>query len=148
MVIPPPARPREIPAHPARGELLHFLRSHAPDLRIRKKLLEDGRRACRGDFTFHGEELVVEAVEAEGLDPDDAVVRRCALLLYRRLGVLMPIDARQGDALERQILTATANGNTELADRLGLELVLFNEGRRRPAAAQQPAVIRSRLEPR
>jgi len=145
VTIPDPPRPRPIPALPSRESLLAFVRAHAPDIRIRKARLEDGRRACWARFTFRGEQLDVEAVEVEGLDPDDAIVRRCAYLLYRRLGIRTWIEAQRGDALEQEIVNARARGNGELADRLGLELVLFNEGRTRPANAG-PMGIRGRFE--
>lgn len=145
VTVPDPPRPRPVPAQPSRDSLLHFVRAHAPDLTIRKKRLEDGRRACRAILTHRGEQLVVEAVEVEGLDPDDAVVRRCAYLLYRRLGIRTQLEEAQSNALEQGILLASVRGNGELADRLGLELVLFNEGRQRPADAR-PMAVRGRFE--
>jgi hypothetical protein len=96
-------------------------------LRIIHAKLPDGRRACGARFSFRGEVLDVEAIESGDVDPDDAIVRRCAWLLYRRIGIRLPVDTARVSELERQVIEAAMRGDTALADKLGLELALLND---------------------
>lgn len=123
------ALPRTVPTWPARSVLLDFVRSHAPDLRIRKAVLEGGRRACGARFTFRGEVVEVEAIATDTLDPDDAIVRRAAWIIYHRLGIPTHLENAKAVRLEQEIMAARLAGDATLADQLGLELVLFNEGK-------------------
>lgn len=116
------------PAQQSREQLLQFIRAHTPDLRIEKQRLDDGRRACLARFSFRGESFEVEAVEADGIVPDDEVVRRVSWLIYRRLGIRTQLDVTARDKREAAIVEATQRGDADLAARLGLELALSNEG--------------------
>lgn len=129
MLAAPPAPKRE-PAWASRDVMIDFVRAHAPDLRIRKVRLDDGKRACFARFTLRGEVLEAEAVESPDLtDPDDAIVRRCSWLIYRRLGIATRLDDADRTRLERDVILARQRGDGEYADKLGLELALMNEGR-------------------
>lgn len=111
----------------SRESLVQFVRACAPDVVIRKARLPDGRRACGARFTFRGEEIIVEAIESDEVkDPDDAIVRRCAWVLRRRLGmpVTSPGTYRH---LELAVLEAAQKGDTATVERLGLELAMSNE---------------------
>lgn len=123
---PPPYRISEVVS---RDALLVWVRSMAPDLRIRVQRLDGGRRAATADFTFRGEELNAEAVESpEFPDPDDVIVRRCAWLLRRRLGIHTGLDVSERRQLEREVIDAKVRGDDATADKLALRLVLMNEG--------------------
>lgn len=129
MMLPPPPERWPIPETPSREVLLEWARANAPDMRITKVRLEGGRRACRADFTFAGERIEVEAVESDELpDPDDAIVRRAAWVIYRRMGVTMPTDDAERERLTAQIVEASLRGDAQLADAIGRELALRNEG--------------------
>lgn len=112
---------------PERGALLEFVRGAAPDLRIMKVRLEDGRRACGARFTFRGESFEVEAIESDGSDPDVDIVRHCAWHIYRRLGKTVALDDGKADQLRRDIVAASIRGDSALADKLGLELAMHND---------------------
>ena len=128
----PPPPHFTIPVNPGRDDLLYWIRSIAPDHRIRKARTEDGRRGCLATFTFRGEEIKVEAIEDENTDPDDAIVRRSAAVLYQRLGIRTHVDEARTSQLEADVVKARLDGNAEQADRLALELALSNEGYSRP----------------
>ena len=129
MTAPAPPLSRE-PAHDlSRDALLYFIRSWASDLRIRKARTDDGRRACYARFSLRGETIDVEAIESPDIpDPDETIVRRCAWLLYRRLGIRSRLDVGNQRKLETELLEAARSGDTATADRIGLELVVANEG--------------------
>ena len=129
MTSPRTELPRTIPTWPARSVLLTFIRAHAPDIRILKARLADGRRACGARFTFRGEAIEVEAIATDALDADDAIVRRAAWVIYHRLGIPTHIENAKAVRLQQEILAARQMGDATLADQLGLELVLFNEGK-------------------
>lgn len=120
--------PRPIPERPSRETLLVWVRSNAPDLRLRRARLADGRLACRADFTFGGEAIVVEAVESEGIaDASDEIVRRCAWLMYRRLGLPVKLEDDRRRQLEMAIVDAERAGQSDVAASLGRELAMAND---------------------
>lgn len=128
-----PKLPKRVPAAASREDLLDFVRSWSPDLRIRNVRLEDGRRACGAKFTFRGEPLLVEVIEsADYPDPDDALVRQCAWLIWRRLGLPTALEDAKRREMERAIVAASLRGDTATVEKLGLDLSLANEGIRQP----------------
>ena len=141
VMLPAPPEPKRAPVWASREVMVDFVRAHAPDLRIRKVRLEDGKRACFARFSVRGEVLEAEAIEAPDLpDPDDAIVRRCAWLIYRRLGIATRFDDGDRARLEREVLIARQRGDAEYSDKLGLELALMNES----TAARVP--LRTRFQ--
>ena len=131
-----------VPDHIAKDAVAGFVRQNAPDVRVRKVRLPDGKRACCAIFTFQDEVIEVEAVQGtDGItDPDDAVLRRAAWVIQRRLGVAPPLHSNDRQALEDAIVSASIDGNTAAAEALGRELAMANE--RAPAASW-----RTRFEP-
>ena len=146
---------RVVPEWVSRAQLLEFVRSHCPDLRIQvtrvyscfgkggeELALEGGRRLASATFTMRGEHLFAQAAEgpypfapdtARDLsvwvtDIDDEIVRRCAWLVYSRLGIHRTLNASERRDRERAILEASERGDTEMAAQLGRELALLNEG--------------------
>lgn len=119
--------------HAGRDSLEELLTVHCSDLRTRGVVLPDGRRARAARFTLLGQPFEVEAIEGEGItDADDELVRRCAWIVLRRLG----LPARWGGELnsartkaEQAIVTAAWRGDVARADQLGAELVHRNESR-------------------
>lgn len=136
-----PQRAHRIPTNPPREDLLAWIRAHAPDLRIRRERLENGKHACAARMTFRGEEILVEAVESDELpDADDAIVRRCAWLIYRRLGMPVALPEVERRRREVEILQAKLRGDDATADKLARELAETNEG----LSTRQP--VRARFE--
>jgi hypothetical protein len=124
-----PEASRRVAPNVARSVLLEWVRAQAPDIRIKHGRLESGKLAYAARFTLRGETIEVEAVESDDLpDPADAIVRRCAWLIQRRLGLPTALDLAERRRLESAIVDAARAGQTELADKLGLELVMLNEG--------------------
>lgn len=121
-------RPAAVSTATSRESLLSFIRYHTSDLEIRKARTEDGRRACLARFRLRGELVEVEAVEADGVSPDDEVVRRAAWLVYRRLGIRSQLDVVARDDREQAIVRAVQQGDIALAERLSHDLVMSNEG--------------------
>jgi hypothetical protein len=129
-----------MPAYASPDVLREWVIFNAPDLRIRKVRLEDGRRACGARFTFAGEPIEVEAVESPEVEsPDDEVVRRAAWVIHARLGTRLPLADAERESLERAIVDAAREGNADAADALGRAMAQRNE---RPRAA----FVRTRFE--
>lgn len=117
-----------VPRNAPREVLLEWVRANAPDLRILRVLLDDGRRACGARFTFRGEEIEVEAIEGDGVaDPDDAIVRRCAWVLYQRMGIPTEIDDAHRARTYAQIRDAQLRGDDATVDKLRHEIATANE---------------------
>jgi hypothetical protein len=124
----PPYRPR-LPVDADRAVLLQWVREWCPDLRIKRVTLADGKLAVGARFAFRGETIEVEAVESDELaDPDDAIVRRAAWLLWQRMGLRPDYPAGERRRVELQILEAARAGRTEEADRLAQQLAMSNAG--------------------
>jgi hypothetical protein len=110
--------------------LLEWLRNEAPDLRILRGIV-DGNLVVATRFTFNGQLHEYNAVAGEQpngtklLDPEDAVIRTSCLAIMRELG--MPVARRGRTELEREILAATARGDTAHAENLGRDLVMRNQ---------------------
>lgn len=114
-----------------REALRDFVRTHAPDLRIRTGATPDGRQARKATFTFRGNPYEVEAIEGENgcTDADHTVFEHCAWVLRKALGIRTTNDVRQRRDLESKVLAAALSGDTKRTDELGLELAMKNERR-------------------
>lgn len=121
--------PWQIPVHAPRAVLLDWVRANCPDMRIQRQRLQDNRLACLATFSFQGEEFQIEAVENDDVrDAADEIVRRCARLLWHRMG-LRSLDEPRRQKLIDRIYSAVLRGDVELADRLSAELVMLVQGR-------------------
>jgi hypothetical protein len=131
---------RQLPDNAPRAVLLEWIREWSPDLLIRRQTLDDGRRACGARFSFRGESLEVEAIQdGELLDPDDAIVRRVAWMLWRRMGLHPALSLADRRRREQDIMSAAMAGATDRADEMAAELTAANDGRvtRAPLIATQ-----------
>jgi hypothetical protein len=117
----------------ARAELLAWVRSNAPDLRIGKAMV-DGARMCFCRFTVAGQ--IVE-LEASGDDPDEQIVKDAAEAMAAALGIDPILTQPRSRVLERQVMAAVAAGQTEQADALTRELTMTN--------AQAPRALNGRI---
>lgn len=115
-----------------RAALLDWIRGNAPDFRV-LHVMRDGQPACAARFTVDGTEhryFVAKGQQStDGTvidDPADAIVRICHQALARLLDVTVARGRSRVDR-ERDIIAASARGDTDMADRLARSLAADNE---------------------
>lgn len=119
--------------HVSREELLAWVRTHAPDLRIGFRLVE-GQRRVFARFSWNGEFITLES-------GDDLEIARALFAQVRALLGDPITNVRAPGELEQQIIEARRVGDVEMAKQLTAELVSTRTG-----GANRPKIIPSRRE--
>lgn len=118
----------------SREELLAWVRSWAPDLRIGYRLI-DGQRHVFARFTWNGEHVDLES------DDDLAIARALFARVRALLGDPLLPNTREPGELEQQIIEARKMGDVETAKMLTAELVSLRTGN-----PNRPRIIPHRRE--
>lgn len=119
------------PRRHSRDALIAWARHNCPDLRLGYAIV-DGQRRCFAAWTFGGLEYEREA------DDEETLAREIVTALARLMRLPVQLDRDETTALEREIVDAARSGNAAVAEQLGRELVLRNEG-------LVPQVVRARF---